>query len=146
MFHTIHNARFFEDKSNGQTMRLALTFNTKDIVNLSCIWGEDSGAVERVLLTLRSTGPNGESETFVFEGAHHEHELEMLHSLSCTLAETPTYFKDEQGNVFPFDKIMYVNAAKCGFVMAPGIDIALHPTKEWPQFVDHFTDWMDLYK
>lgn len=146
MYHTIHNARFFEDKSNGQTMRSAITFSTKDIVNINCIWGEDSGAVERVLLTLRSVDINGASEVFIFEGEAFKHEIEMLHALSIALSDTQPYFKDEQGNIFPFGKIIYVNAAKGGFVMAPGIDIALHPTKEWPQFIDDYTNWMDLTK
>ncbi|XAG95409.1 hypothetical protein SOI901_24 [Erwinia phage SOI901] len=121
-----------------------LTFRTQDVKEIS-IQRDGAGELVKGWLTL-DTVCEGENYVVAFTREHHATQLELLAVLNQALEAVKPYFEDEQGNIFPFDKIMYVNAAKTGFVMAAGIDIALHPTKEWPQFANDYRNWLDLCK
>lgn len=141
MYHSIVTRRIKKEDDEFVTRMTFSSSSIKDII----IERDAAGIPIKGWLTL-DTITESENTSITFTREHHEYELEMLTQLAAGLELCVPYFKDEQGNIFPFDKIVYVNAAKYGFVMAPGIDIALHPTKEWPQFVNDYTNWLDLNK
>jgi hypothetical protein len=145
MYHLINTYKRIDEKSE-QTLVNRVSFHTRDILDITVTFNTGTGEAEQAFLTLRSVTENGDSTTYQFDWKNHNDEVELLLALQEAMKDAPAYFEDEQGNIFPFDKILYVNAAKCGFVMAPGIDISLHPTKEWTTFLHYYRNWMDLTK
>lgn len=145
MYHVLNCRKWVDDKTEN-TFIQTVSFRTQDILDISIIHDTVTREPQKAFLTLNSTDDTGASAVFTFSWEHNTEEVEMLASLQSVMRDTKAYFEDEQGNMFPFDKIMYVNASKFGFVMAPGVDIALHPTKEWPVFNNDYRNWLDLYK
>lgn len=140
MYHSIVLKRSIarESDSVSQVLR-TLTFRTSDIIGIN--FSTNDGIPDMAWLNLKGSDSYSWSR-----GEGYGEEVEMLSALSAALHQNQSYFTDEQGNIFPFDKILYVNATKHGFVLAPGIEISLHPTKEWPVFKDLYINWMDLSK
>lgn len=124
---------------------LDVTFKTSDIKEIS-IERDQAGLPTKGWLVLSSIMEEGGSSSFMFTRETSQKEIELLDALSKVLQSTPSYYEDTQSNIFPFDKILYVNSAKCGFVLAPGIEISLHPTDEWPVFTEDYKNWLDLTK
>lgn len=141
MYHSIVTRRVKKEDDEFVTR---ITFRTSDVKEVS-IEEDSAGLPIKGWLTLASVSES-ESAVYSFTREHNAVELDMLDQLGRSLECSQSYYEDEQGNIFPFDKIMYVNAAKFGFVLAPGIEIALHPTSEWPRFRNDYINWMDLHK
>lgn len=145
MYHVLNCRKWTDDKTEN-VFSQTVSFRTQDIHDISIIFDVVTREPQKAFLTLSSTGDNGESSVYTFSWENNPEEVEMLAALQSVMRDTKAYFEDEQGNIFPFDKILYVNAGKTGFVMAPGIDISLHPTKEWIPFVNDYRNWLDLTK
>lgn len=141
MFHSIVTRRVKKEDDQFVTRMTFSSSSIKDII----IERDAAGIPIKGWLTL-DTITEGENTAITFTREHNEYELDMLTQLAIGLEHCVSYFKDEQGNVFPFDKILYADANKSGFVLAPGINITLHPTSEWPQFIRDYTNWLDLNK
>ncbi|QDH45179.1 hypothetical protein [Salmonella phage SE13] len=58
---------------------------------------------------------------------------------------TPTYFTDNDGSLFPYSNVMYVNIKTRTMHLVNGVAIALTKT-EFDRFYDEYRNWMDLYK
>lgn len=145
MYHVLNCRKWVDDKTEN-TFIQTVSFRTQDILDISIIHDTATGEPQKAYLTLNSINDDRASSVYTFTWEHNTEEVEMLASLQSVMRDTKAYFEDEQGNVFPFDKILYVNANKTGFVMAPGIDISLHPTKEWIPFINDYRNWLDLHK
>lgn len=141
MYHSIIMRR---TKAQDDTYVDTLTFRTKDIKEIS-IQRDSANIPVKGWLTL-DTVAEGENYVVTFTRDHHPEELEMLDVLNQSLINLQTYFRDEQGNVFPFDNILYVSAAHHALMMEGNVKIVLHPQNEWPVFINDYINWMDLHK
>lgn len=142
-----HNLDTFKHDNGSMTQTNKLVFPTREIADIGLV--DRDGVIAEATVTFKGVNEDREPSYITFKRSTSElasQNVDMLIALSEALANTPNHFRDEQGNIFPFDKIMYVNATKFGFVLAAGIDIALHPTKEWPQFTNDYINWLDLHK
>lgn len=140
-----HNLETYKHDDGVKTQTNKLIFRTSEIADIALT--EHDGIVVSATVTYRGINEDGQPSYITFNRSTselHSRNVDLLEALAISLEQTPSYFRDEQGNVFPFDKIMYVNAAKNSLVIAAGIDIVLHPTKEWPVFINDYVNWLDL--
>lgn len=142
-----HNLDTYKHDNGSMTQTNKLIFPTREIADIGLV--DNDGVIVSATVTFKGVNEDREPSYITFKRSTSElasQTVDVLVALAEALVNTPNYFEDEQGNIFPYDKIIYVNATKYGFVMAPGIDISLHPTSEWPRFKDEYRNWMDLHK
>lgn len=121
-----------------------MTFRLTDIKEIT-IERDAAGIPIKGWLTIDSYC-EGDNTVASFTRDHHKAELEQLVMLEEVLHNTPSYFEDLDGNLFPFEQVVCVNKRTASFTMVGGTVIRLQPNKELPTFLDQYRNWMDIYK
>ncbi|HBU2310254.1 TPA: hypothetical protein MCT59_003800 [Klebsiella pneumoniae] len=141
MYHSIVIRR---TKKEDDEFVTRMTFRSSDIKDIT-IEKDAAGIPIRGWLTTYSV-TEGDNTAVSFNREHYSAELDQLVALAEVLHNTPTYFTDTAGNIFPYSNIMYVNRQTYTLHLVNGVSIKLHPTEEWPHFYDEYRNWMDIYK
>lgn len=142
-----HNLDTYKHDNGTMTQTNKLIFPTREIADIGLV--DHDGVIAEATIEFKSLNEDHEPSFITFKRSTSElasQTVDMLVALSEALVNTPNHFRDEQGNVFPFDKIMYVNATKWALIMGPNMEVILHPTKEWPVFINDYINWLDLHK
>ncbi|EBY3944481.1 hypothetical protein XK44_003637 [Salmonella enterica subsp. enterica] len=145
MFHTLKTFQGVSPNTDEQVIEEHfVTFRTSDIVDISVIVHNDTAEI--VYLTLRGTqDEDGAPPCMTFKREWHAEAVESLVALRDALHITPTYFTDNDGSLFPYSNVMYVNIKTRTMHLVNGVAIAL-TKNEFDRFYDEYRNWMDLYK
>ncbi|QEG07730.1 hypothetical protein [Salmonella phage SE4] len=141
MYHSIVIRR---TKKQDDEFVTRMVFRSSDIKDIT-IEKDAAGIPVKGWLTTDSV-TEGDNTAISFTREHNGPELDQLEALAKVLHNTPTYFTDSAGNLFPYSSIMYVNTQTLSLHLTNGVAIKLHPTEEWPHFYDEYRNWMDIYK
>lgn len=140
-----HSLETFRMDDGNKTQTHTLVFNNREVSDISLV--KHDGITVSATVSFKSVNEDHEQSYLQFKTEHsdlHKHNVEMLEALSMALQAVQSYFEDEQGNIFPFDQVLYVSKATNTAVMAGNVKVVFDPQNEMPMFLDLYRNWMDL--